>query len=224
MIGNHRPRRGGAPEMPAPRSRGSSGRKAAGAVFGAPGRRPLGARSLASLFAVPAMAVALTIDRGLAAAGIAAAIGSAAFAAFMIGHDSHTTAFGRGEYRRVFTRAPGALPSYAHLRPTNHFSRPIDYNVTGSISGRDVGNGTPDPAARGKAASQISRGRARSESYVLSFVHKGMALVKSAHGFYVVRLGTKLPDAGQVLSIEKRGDKWILVTAKTIITEANGNF
>jgi hypothetical protein len=39
----------------------------------------------------------------------------------------------------------------------------------------------------------------------------------------VTRRGTKLPDAGQVISIERLGNKWILMTDRITITETHGD-
>ena len=57
--------------------------------------------------------------------------------------------------------------------------------------------------------------------YVLSFVYNNMALVKHSHGFYAAKVGTVLPDVGNVLSIKRRGRNWFLVTEKAVIAETN---
>src|ERR1700730_8673612 len=77
-------------------------------------------------------------------------------------------------------------------------------NTTASISRPETGHRVHRPRARINEIKALSASHQESESYALTFVHKNMALLKSAQGFYTVRLGTTLPGVGHVLSIERR--------------------
>jgi hypothetical protein len=166
------------------------------------------------MIAIPAVVLALTTDRGLAAVGIAAAIGSAVFATFMISQNS-TRDMPKGvEHPGVFARALYAQSHQSQVHANKpggrHIdSRTIDYDVTGSIASNLVRS-----AASGASTNSI---------YLLRFVHKEAALLQSSRGFYVARQGTMLPGAGEVLSIERVGDMWVLATATRIFTEVRDN-
>lgn len=175
------------------------------------------------IYAISAKVLAFTADRWLTAAGVAAATGSAAFATLMIIHNSRPDLIKEAEYPGVFTRDLRARSPQSQVsskkpdgQPT--VNRAIDYNVTGSITSSNIGkaaqNGTLAPSTGGSAT---STGTSKNNAYVLRFVHKEAALLQNKSGFYVVRRGTVLPGAGKVLSIEKLGDTWILVTAAFIL-------
>ena len=53
-------------------------------------------------------------------------------------------------------------------------------------------------------------------AYMLVF---GQALVESRSSISVVKPGSMLDGAGQVLSIEKRGEHWVVLTANGIIAQ-----
>jgi hypothetical protein len=182
-----------------------------------------------SINAFPAKVPAITIDYGLIAAGVAAAIGSVAFATFMISQNSRPEMLTGIEYHGNFASTLRARSHQSQVHVNNQDSqsiehRAIDYNVTGSISTGGVGKAVQNTASAsnfdGIAASV---GDSTNNTYVLRFVHKDSALLQNDRGFYVARRGTILPGAGKVLSIERLGDKWILVTATQIFTEAMNN-
>lgn len=53
-------------------------------------------------------------------------------------------------------------------------------------------------------------------------VANGQAMIEDADGFFIVRIGSPLPDDSHVRSIEKRDGKWVLVTsADKIVHLAN---
>jgi hypothetical protein len=141
-----------------------------------------------------------------------------AFAASMVTHNNRGTGLDRSDDFRStgLTRTATHLP----LPPLRTLeSHSIDYDATGSISLPEAKHGMHRPGAGlnpVKAPSTV-----QSENYVLSFVYRNMALVNSKHGFYTAKLGTALPGAGHVLSIERRGHKWVLVTERTVIAETN---
>jgi hypothetical protein len=51
-------------------------------------------------------------------------------------------------------------------------------------------------------------------------VNSGVALVEGPDGLREVVPGAVIPGAGQVLSIERSGTGWAVVTSETIIVEA----
>jgi hypothetical protein len=75
-----------------------------------------------------------------------------------------------------------------------------------------------EPASNVDEIAASARG-GTNNTYVLRFVHKEPALLQSDRGFYVARRGTMLPGARKVLSIERLGNTWIIVTATQISTE-----
>ncbi len=160
--------------------------------------------------------VALTIDHVLAGAGIAVAIGSITFAASMVAQNNHGTRLETGDDFRL-----GELARTRTLfaqEPFESLDGPfIDYSATGSISRTEVRHGVHRPGAGLNPAKAPLAAHQQSDNYVLSFVYRNMALVKSKHGFYTARPGTPLPGAGHVRSIERRQHKWVLVTDRTVI-------
>jgi hypothetical protein len=164
--------------------------------------------------------VAFTIDHALTAAGIAVAIGSIAFAASMVAQNNRGTRAEPSDDFRLAKLARTGTP--LAQEPFKTLDGPaIDYNATGSISRTEARHGVHRPRAGLNPAKAPSAAHQQSETYVLSFVYKNTALVKSHHGFYTAKPGTSLPGAGRVLSIERRGHKWVLVTERTDIAEAN---
>lgn len=158
--------------------------------------------------AFQAKALALLADRGLIAAGIGAAIGSALFAGFMISRDNRVPAFDGGHNLGRFSQPHHIRPHQAQIGAEALESRRIDYSVTGSILRGDVGTRAQSAVALSNfdKGNTIAGGIA-AKTYVLRFVHEGVALLQSARGFYVAKRGTLLPDAGRILSIERRGDR-----------------
>ncbi|MBM3607319.1 MAG: hypothetical protein FJX29_02530 [Alphaproteobacteria bacterium] len=65
-----------------------------------------------------------------------------------------------------------------------------------------------------------ARARIPAHGYVLREVYRGVALVEGRNGFIEVHPGDVLPGAGRVRSIERRGGKWIVVTANGVIDTA----
>jgi hypothetical protein len=126
--------------------------------------------------------------------------------------------------------APGKKTGAIQRLKTAHLARKrsstldngsIDFDSTASISRPETGFGMHRPRSRINETKTLSAAHQESESYVLIFVHKNMVLLKSAHGLYTAKLGTALPGAGHVLSIERRGQKWVLLTERTVIAETN---
>jgi len=164
--------------------------------------------------------IAFTLDHALAAAGIAVAISSMAFATSTIAQNNRGTRLEpNNDYRLAqLARVTGHLAQEA-ARPVDIHS--IDYTVTEPIIQPEAGYALHRAGSPLNPAKTPPVGYQQSESYVLSFVYNNMALVKSKHGFYAAKPGTWLPAAGLVLSIERRGHDWLLVTEKTAIAETN---
>ena len=168
----------------------------------------------------PQKTLVITIDHLLAAAGMAVAIGSLAFAAFMVAQNSHGTRLESSDElllnHLARTRFPIAQIPFGTLDNLS-----IDYNSTGSIPRSEARPGMHRPRARLNKAKGPTAGHQLSENYILSFIYKNMALVRSKQGLYAAKPGTPLPGAGHVRSIEKRGQKWVLVTERTVISGTN---
>ena len=90
---------------------------------------------------------------------------------------------------------------------------PVDFappgTVTDSPDGRKI-----EPNQNARAAS----GAASLPGYVLRDVFDGKALVESRSSLALVAPGSNLDGAGQVESIERRGDAWVVKTTHGIIT------
>ena len=92
----------------------------------------------------------------------------------------------------------------------------IDFTPTGTLA-------AASDAAEGDAkAVQTGAGRTASANralpnFKLRDVFDGKALVESRSSLSVVRPGSVLDGAGQVLSIEKRGDQWVVLTQNGVI-------
>jgi hypothetical protein len=121
-------------------------------------------------------------------------------------------------------QTPAAALTNAQQPSTTLHDLPIDYGVTGSISSGDARISNHRPAVHSFTENAPHKNVQASTSYHLRFVHKGMAIVQGAHGLYATWPGAKLPGAGKVVSIERRGNTWILLTDSTTITEADSHF
>lgn len=164
-------------------------------------------------------------DQGLAAAGVGAAIAAAGFAGYMIARDNSRPVFGGAEHLMLFARPRGPVQSPGS-GDDGVAGRPIDFEATGSIdraAGRQRESDAADSRGReGDPSIKPDRPRpgASGAGYILRFVHKGVAIVQKDGKSYVVAPGASLPTAGRVLSIEKRGGGWVVMTASGAIVGA----
>jgi hypothetical protein len=142
----------------------------------------------------------------------------------MISEGSNPEMVTKGEIAWFFTRgllaksdkSPGSV-NKPDTRPIRY--RTIDYDVTGSISMREpgvTGQKMPDSVIDGISTPVNANAY---NTYVLRFVHGETVLLQSNRDFFVVRRGTMLPGVGKVLSIERRGKRWILVTPTRTFTQ-----
>ncbi|WP_139223480.1 hypothetical protein [Methylocapsa palsarum] len=162
-------------------------------------------------------------DRGLAAAGVGAAMVAASFAGYMIATESGPDSVKAGERRILGAALAKPRDAMPDLSRTGGEAEPFDFDATGSIiRGRDEAavEARRDilPAIKADGAKSNPPGVA--PSYVLRFVHKGVAIVQSGGKSYVVAPGASLPQAGRVLSIDKRAGRWVVVAEAGLIVEA----
>ena len=92
----------------------------------------------------------------------------------------------------------------------------IDFTPTGTLPAASDGAGDDAKAAQAGAGRTASASRAL-PNFKLRDVFDGKALVESRSSLSVVRPGSVLDGAGQVLSIEKRGDQWVVLTQNGVI-------
>lgn len=188
--------------------------------------------SFENSFAIPVHVLAPTVDHGLAAVGVAAAIGSAVFAGYMMTHDNSRPAFGGAEHLKLFAQPLNSGWRGTPIGAGRAGGRQVDYNATGSIRHGGLAAATV-VESKGETAIASADGKIQVprhdmvprrdmvlDGYVVRFVHKGLAIVQGRQGSFAVAPGVTLPDAGRVLSVEKRGNRWVVVTAKGMITEA----
>jgi hypothetical protein len=156
------------------------------------------------------------IDILLAAAGVAIALSSMAFAGYMVADADRPPRIAGMEYLSVFAKPNHSLSADAQAAPPpsvqaaiNLAAQAIDPTPTGSI---------PEKGAIGPSVNLIvapMRGidlRPSSSPYKLLDVANGEALVQSDVGFRHVRAGDTLPEYGRINAIEKRGDHWVMLT------------
>lgn len=82
---------------------------------------------------------------------------------------------------------------------------PVDFTPTGSLAGTGGAN-----ARRGADGPPLP-------GFTLRDVFDGKALVESRSSLSVVKPGSVIAGAGEVLSIEKRGERWVVLTANGVI-------
>jgi hypothetical protein len=88
----------------------------------------------------------------------------------------------------------------------------IDFTATGSIGPRPADRiADPRPNPQGP--------RIPLKDYVLRSVRGGIATVYGPTGRFIVESGSLMPNGDQVLSIERRGGRWVVVTSSGIIED-----
>ncbi len=189
----------------------------AGLIKGA-SKAPASAHAQGSYFHV----LALTVDHGLVAAGIAAAVGSASFAGFMMTRDNSHPMFGGIEHLMIFAQPIGGAHSNHEPTAKPHEKRAVDYNTTGSIAQpakHDVEHNKATDGARPRFGAQIDPASATMKGYVLRLARKGGVSIEGPGGSYPAAPGTTLPDAGRILSLENRNGRWVVTTENGRIAE-----
>jgi hypothetical protein len=167
--------------------------------------------------------------------GVAAAAASASFAAYMVLFGpanpvpSGTPDFGifaQFDHRPRATaaaeapqqRSPGLERARTAMQetvpPQPDAARRIDFTPTGTV--RPAAAPTADgvsPAATGLDADE----GVPLAGFVLRDVFDGNALIESRNTLSVVQPGSEIDGAGKVLAIERRGDAWVVTTARGFI-------
>jgi hypothetical protein len=139
----------------------------------------------------------------------------------MVSQNDQRTVSERDDVVRLPSQRSTIVPNFSNGPLRALSSQAIDSGATESPIPLQAGHQARRPKA-GTTSNHVSaKAHQQSGSYVLSFVHKNMALVKGSQGFYAAKAGTALPAAGNVLSIEKRGSNWVLVTDRAVIAAAN---
>ncbi len=163
--------------------------------------------------------------------GVGAATASAGFAAYMLAFGPNELVPG-GEFTIFSSYDRRPQVAQATAGPT-HGSRAegsqvaagpavggepaspdaVDFTPTGSIAPAPGGAAAPNAAQRsGQDGRSLS-------AFNLRDVFDGQALVESRSSISVVKPGSMLDGAGEVLSIEKRGEHWVVLTANGIIAQ-----
>lgn len=129
--------------------------------------------------------------------GVALAVASTGFAAYMISDTERRPQFAGLEHLSIFSK-----PSHstARLEPTQVAGgqqKQIDYTPVGSIS---------EPA-RGASA----------PGFVLLGVRGGSAVIQTPTTILRVSQGDLVEGLGRIASIEKRGEKWVIVTSTGLV-------
>lgn len=149
----------------------------------------------------------LKVEHALVASGLASAVASCGFAAFMIAHNTGRPDVQGGQYFSVFAqidrhqraRAAGAAIASAGLRTVMGDIDPI---VTGSIAPREPVDPSTVPLP----------------GFSLREAFDGTALIDSPSGVQVVHAGSILVGVGRVTAIERRGTRVVVVTERGIVS------
>jgi hypothetical protein len=173
------------------------------------GRRPLRKPDVAAI--VPRSRV----DRALAGFGVLIALSSLGFAGYMVSDIDRPTRVAGMEYLAIFARpshptipADERVGALSAPGARDASERALDRTPTGSIS---------DPAAVGRAAnglapSALAAGPAAAPAFKLLYVSEGEGLLQTDVGILHVKAGDVLPRLGRIESIEKVGQRWVLLS------------
>jgi hypothetical protein len=148
-------------------------------------------------------------DVGLMAVGLAAALGSATFAGYMITADNSNPHFVGADHLMIFAQPIRSTP-VAPVRVAGPVPAGpgVDFTPVGTINAAPTdGRGTPN-------AAPLAAG------YVLREARNGIAIVDGPRGSFEIIAGATLPGAGKVMSIERRAGKWQVVTEAGVIGPA----
>jgi len=163
-------------------------------------------------------------EYGMFFIGLTAAVASSTFAYHAISHSNLATDLSGADRIAAFpkiTHRDGET-GMAEIVSAPHFS-PEDPNIdmtTGSIPRNSIEQSALAPAAvRNPDSTRSNRVELHISDYVLRQVVRDRVMVSNGNRAYWVRPGSILPGAGRVLSIERRGLKWTVVTSRGIIED-----
>lgn len=157
------------------------------------------------------------IDRAIITAGIFTAVASAGFATYMVSTDHSHPMFNGIDHLMIFARPSRGIdnPTIARMAQAPN-DQGIDFTATGTIPGESR-------SAEGQAAYTLPALSERDgpiiKGYTLRGVSGNVAMVENADGIYRVEPGTTLPGAGQVLAVQWRKGRFVVVTTLGIIAE-----
>lgn len=141
-------------------------------------------------------------DRGelvVQSMGLMLAVVSTSFATYMISNSERDPNFSGLEHLAIFSR-----PALG----TRH--RELTERQIATVERRDV-DYTPVGAISSSARNMTAPG------FVLLGVNSGLAVVQAPNAIVRVSLGDMLDGLGRVTSIERRGNKWVVVTQSGLI-------
>jgi hypothetical protein len=163
-------------------------------------------------------------EYGMFFIGLTAAVASSTFAYYAISDSDLTTDLSGADRIVAFpkiTHRDGET-GMAEVASAPHFS-PEDPNIdmtTGSIPLKSIEQSDPASAAvRNPDSTHSNPVGLHLSDYVLRQVVRDRVMVSNGNRAYWVRLGSILPGAGRVLSIERQGLKWTVVTAHGVIED-----
>lgn len=105
----------------------------------------------------------------------------------------------------------------ADLPPALTASAPVDFSPTGSVIGKADGVDAKATMAAGMSLQNSDRPL---PAFILRDVFDGRALVETPRTITLVSKGSMLDGAGEVLSIERRGNQWTVITSAGVIGAA----
>ena len=170
--------------------------------------------------------VPIGADSGIKAIGVAAAVCSACFAAYMINTDHSHPSFPGSEHLMIFaqplrTRGSDA-PFVAALPPPQapaqrEAAADIDYTPVGSIGDAD------NVASRRGVLVKQPAGGLPIQGFTVRSVRNGIASIDGPDGPVDAAPGAVIKRAGRVVAIEMRAGRWTVVTSDgTIVERATG--
>lgn len=158
-------------------------------------------------------------DIAVGAAGVGLAGGAATFAVVMMANTGQLPGVNGAEHLSIFTK-PVSKP-YAGGRPAEFASREegapgLDFMPIGSVRVRPLGANGPRAAEEAVQTSNEPKTPAL-PGYRMRGIFQSEALVQGPDGFQMVRAGSEIQGAGQVIAIEARGRRWVVVTTTGVI-------
>jgi hypothetical protein len=141
-------------------------------------------------------------DRGeliVQSLGLVLAVASTTFATYMISNSERDPNFAGLEHLAIFSR-PALGTHYREMIERQIAAaerRSVDYTPVGAI-----GSSTRNMSAPG---------------FVLLGVNSGLAVVQAPNAIVRVSKGDMLDGLGRVMSIERRGNKWVVITQSGLI-------
>jgi hypothetical protein len=179
----------------------------------APGPRP---GRLPRAAPVAAAAPRSQVDRALAAFGVLIALSSLGFAGYMVSDVDRPTRIAGMEYLAIFARPSHStappderVRALAELGQRNAPTASIDATPTGSISPLAAGSVRPSGVVPAGGAADA---KSPSIAFRLLYVANGEGLLQTDVGILHVKAGDVLPTLGRIESIEKVGERWVMVS------------